>query len=270
MTPTRRRLATLAFASLGAAGLVRGWPAAARGRPEDDLPNVFFSPHGRPYRAAPGAPYPVVDWFAEADRNGDGKIDRDEFLADAAAFFAVLDLDGDGVLRADEIALYEHQIAPEIIGQRVTVYGAVGPLRAPDRDAARLWRVQLPSPYSPQYGPQSGPTQEGPSAPGGPGQAEIGPPDEIVPRDARPNAPGTGQPDLDREAGASLFSLLDTPEPVTAADPDFTFSGAVRKSSFLSYAQRNFSALDAGGKGYLTLAGLPKTPVQKMIELARR
>ena len=261
---TRRRLALFAVASIGAGGLLRAPPALARASAGDDLPNVFFSPHGRPYRAVSGAPYPVVDWFAEVDRDRDGKLGREEFLADATAFFDVLDLNGDGVLGAREVALYEHQIAPEILGERVAVYGALAP-RAPRRGP-----VQLPSPYGPEYGPQSGPQQQGPSAPGGPGQSTIGPSgDDVVPRDALPT-PQAPTFDADRNAGAAMYSLLDTPEPVTAADPDFMLRGVVRKASFLNYAQRNFNALDEGANGYLTLAGLPKTPIQALIERGGR
>ena len=121
MFTTRRHFATLISGSLAAAGLVGGLPALAAGD-DGDSPNVFFSPHGRPYRAPAGAPYPIVNWFKDANLKGDGKLSLDEFVADAAAFFAVLDLKGEGVLGANEIAIYEHNIAPEVLGMRVTVY----------------------------------------------------------------------------------------------------------------------------------------------------
>src|SRR5581483_3305574 len=111
---TRRRFASLVSGSVAAAWLAGSLPAWARRIDDDDgPPNVFFSPHGRPYRAVIGAPYPVVDWFKDADRNGDGRLGHDEFVADAAAFFDYLDTNNDGQLETSDIAFYEHNIAPE-------------------------------------------------------------------------------------------------------------------------------------------------------------
>ena len=75
---------------------------------------VFIAPSGKPFRAPLGAPYPVATWFAEADRNHDGKISESEFTADFADFFATLDVDHDGFVRPDEIQRYEHDVAPEV------------------------------------------------------------------------------------------------------------------------------------------------------------
>lgn len=79
-------------------------------------PSLFISPCGQPFRAGPGEPYPLAVWFRQADRNGDGRIDREEFRADAAAFFKRLDKNGDGVLDGFEVADYENTVAPEILG----------------------------------------------------------------------------------------------------------------------------------------------------------
>ncbi len=79
-------------------------------------PQLFISPAGEPFRAAPGAPYPVVDWFNGADTNHDGALSRDEFVADAVRFFNLLDADHNGVIDGFEISYYENRIAPEIIG----------------------------------------------------------------------------------------------------------------------------------------------------------
>ena len=79
-------------------------------------PTLFVSFAGQPFRAEPGEPYPVVRWFAQVDRKGDGRIDRAEVRADAAAFFRTLDRNHDGVLDAFEVADYEQLIAPEILG----------------------------------------------------------------------------------------------------------------------------------------------------------
>jgi hypothetical protein len=88
---------------------------------------VFLSPMGEPFRADPGQPYPSAAWFAGADRDGDGAIDRAEFLRDADRFLARLDIDHDARLTPDEVIAYERDIAPEI-----ALY-AVGSRRLPER-----------------------------------------------------------------------------------------------------------------------------------------
>ena len=79
-------------------------------------PGLFISPGGQPFRSLPGEPYPVARWFAQADKNGDGRIDRAEFRADAATFFKVLDQNHDGVIDGFELSYYEHTLVPEILG----------------------------------------------------------------------------------------------------------------------------------------------------------
>lgn len=93
----------------------RGPPAEGGGAPMAG-PQLFISPAGEPFRAAPGAPYPIADWFAGADANHDGALTRDEFVADAVRFFGVVDADHNGVIDGFEVAAYEQNIAPEIIG----------------------------------------------------------------------------------------------------------------------------------------------------------
>ena len=75
---------------------------------------VFIAPSGKPFRAGMGSAYPVASWFAEADRNHDGKISESEFAVDFGDFFASLDTDHDGVLRPDEVQRYERDVAPEV------------------------------------------------------------------------------------------------------------------------------------------------------------
>lgn len=101
-----------------------GPPEGARGRggpPREGPgpmsgPQLFISPAGEPFRAPPGVPYPVKAWFDGADANHDGALSRDEFVADALRFFAVVDVDKNGVIDGFEVSNYETRIAPEIVG----------------------------------------------------------------------------------------------------------------------------------------------------------
>jgi len=221
MTTNRRQLLAL----VGAAGAALGGvPALAQdGAPE----NTFISPCGKPFRAPPGAPYPVATWFAEADQNHDGKLDHGEFLADADAFFNVLDRRGSGVLDRLDIEIYEYRIAPEVLGARVDVQARLWRRSAP---GARLWLAQVGG---------GGPERE-------------------------PNEPQAPQTLDEAGQGASPFSFFPEPEPVMAADFDVT--GFITRANFLKLADQHFASLDATGKGFLTLAGLPKTKVQTILE----
>jgi len=75
---------------------------------------VFVSPSGEPYRAVQGQAYPSAGWAAAADLDHDGKVSRSELAKDALRFFATLDSDHDGRLTPEEVAAYEHDVAPEI------------------------------------------------------------------------------------------------------------------------------------------------------------
>jgi len=75
---------------------------------------LFISPSGQPFRAPGGQPYPVAAWFAQADANHDGKITRDEFRADADAFFKVRDANGDGQISMPEVTRWEEELVPEV------------------------------------------------------------------------------------------------------------------------------------------------------------
>ena len=96
--------------------------------PEDGPPvpraQLFISPAGQPFRAAPGQPYPVANWFAEADKDRDGVLTRDELRADAQAWFVVLDANADGEIDMPEVTRWEEDLVPEITR---TAGGGVGP-----------------------------------------------------------------------------------------------------------------------------------------------
>jgi len=74
---------------------------------------IFLSPMGEPFRGQPGQPYPSAAWFAGADKDHDGFVSHDEFVADALRFFETLDTNHDGKLTPDEVGHYEAVIAPE-------------------------------------------------------------------------------------------------------------------------------------------------------------
>ena len=75
---------------------------------------LFISPAGQPFRAPLGAPYPVAAWFAQADRDHDGRLTREEFRADAETWFKTLDANSDGQISMPEVTRWENELVPEI------------------------------------------------------------------------------------------------------------------------------------------------------------
>jgi len=105
---------------LAAASMLAGVAAAA---PRATGPTLFLSPAGEPFHADAGKPYPVGIWFAQADMDHDGKLTRDEFRADFARFFKILDQNHDGVIDGVELQRYEQQVAPEVLPRLAQVQG---------------------------------------------------------------------------------------------------------------------------------------------------
>jgi len=196
---------------------------------------LFISPAGEPFRSRPGEPYPVAAWFERADGNHDGRLARDEFVADAMRFFAVLDRNQDGQIDGQEVRRYETVIAPEILGG-----GRIGAVDG------FLIRAQM-------GGPGGGM--------GGPGGGMGGPPGDGPPAGGRrpPGADPMGGMSLD---GAAPYGLLREPQPVAAAG--LALSGRITSADFRRRANERFDWLDRGRKGFLELATLPKTMVQEM------
>ena len=233
-------LSALALASALAAG------ACAAPRPVTTPlaeAQLFISPCGQPFRSKPGEPYPVVAWFHQTDANHDGRIDRDEFRAQAQAFFHVLDISGDGVVEEEEINYYERITVPEISA------GIQAGRRGQRPGGPRFIRVQV-----------GGPTTGGVSA-GQPGQIDPGGPSEGLP------APKAGENDGPPE-GAAPYELINDPEPVRSADR--RLSGHVTLADMLAKADRDFAILDPEGRGYLTLDDLPRAPAELIAVAARR
>ncbi|HVY34604.1 MAG TPA: hypothetical protein VG960_09300 [Caulobacteraceae bacterium] len=169
---------TLLCASVAACLIALG--AAAK---EDEPLTLFISPCGEPFFGPQSQPYPIVTWFKQVDANADGKIDRDEFRADAEHFFKKLDRDGDGVLNSDEVYIYENVIVPEILN-RDSASLRSGVIRASLQDdgGAKLQKIQDS------------------------GDGTDTPPKPVL----------TNQ-------GAAFFGLFNDPEPVMSADRNFDF-----------------------------------------------
>jgi hypothetical protein len=102
---------------------------------------IFLSPMGEPFRGTAGQPYPSAAWFKNVDRDGDGRVTRVEFEADAARFFARIDTDHDGRLTPEEVATYERDIAPE-----TSIYGRGGLPRDDRRRSSRRGRASYGGP----------------------------------------------------------------------------------------------------------------------------
>jgi hypothetical protein len=75
---------------------------------------VFVSPSGEPFHPSAAAPDPFEAWFSRVDAKHDGRIDREEFRADATQFFKRLDTNGDGVIDGFEVAAYEKSVAADL------------------------------------------------------------------------------------------------------------------------------------------------------------
>ena len=118
----RKSLLSLAFVGCLAGGAMAqppsgspqprpGGPAAAPAGPQVI---VFISPMGEPFRRAQGPGEPIMRWFDGADADRDGALSVTEFQADAARFFATLDVNHDNEIAPDEMIRYETEIAPEV------------------------------------------------------------------------------------------------------------------------------------------------------------
>jgi hypothetical protein len=181
------RLSTLAISGVLAA-LLAGCagndapPAPGHGPGARNLPNLFISPAGKPYRAPRDAAYPSAQWFAAADADHDGRLTREELRADAAAFFRDLDVNHDGVVDGFEVQRYEREVAPEINPQIEGLHFGEG------------MDLSLGEPGDHEGRPRIG---KG---------ARLS--DKSEAGDRRPE-------------GAGLFGLLDEPEPVAATDAKF-------------------------------------------------
>ena len=99
---------------------------------------MFISPMGEPFRPKGREDDTLGDWFAQADKNHDGRLTLDEMQADAERFFATLDVGHDGEIDPDDITRYEQVVAPEVISG-----GSFGLMEAGDGAGGRKARKFL-------------------------------------------------------------------------------------------------------------------------------
>lgn len=169
---------------------------------------MFFSPSGEVFKSPLSEPYPVALWFAGADTDKDGALSREEFLADALRFFAIVDADGNGSLSSQENSRYEQELAPEILGFSPLVSQPRARPSGADGAASRGYQARI--------------------------------------------------------QGAAQFSLINEPQPIRAADRNFDFR--ITEEEWIKATEARFALLDRDGDGRLTLAELPKTPLQLGLE----
>ncbi|WP_265269049.1 EF-hand domain-containing protein [Sphingomonas lycopersici] len=202
-----------------------GWQAHHAEGGDDQPHYLFFSPMGEPFRVE----HPDKAWFAGADTNHDGRLDRAEFRADALRFFHVLDRNNDGEIDPDEIDIYENRIAPEI--------------RVRDAGGGR------PAASSGGHGGGRGGGRGGGGHRGGGGGFGGGGPG------GRGGSESASRPTSSQAQGAARWSYIGLPEPVTAADTNL--NRGVDTSEFLAAADQRFMLLDRNSDGVITPGELP-------------
>lgn len=209
---------------------------------------LFISPSGEPFRGENG----FERWFDQADTNHDGAISLEEFRADAQHSFKVVDTNGDGVISGLELQHYEHDLVPEVSTETFDAGPTAGPRRG------------------------GGGGRRGGGAPGGGGGRTGGPGGAGGAGHGTANDTGFG-PDLSEQApardpraglmGAARYSLINEPEPISAADTDL--DGKVTLKEWMAITDRRFAKLDPLKTGKLTREALlhppppppkPKTP----------
>jgi EF hand len=206
----------------------------------------FISPAGKPYRSEDGEPYAKAEWFAVLDADQNGELSIEDFVTEAEAFFAELDVDADGRIAWSEITRYEQVVAPEVQAG-FTPAGAGGMRPPPD----------MPIPRGSGGGPPGG---------GPPGGMGGGPPPGM--------GGGPSKAMLKKLAnmpqGAGRFAILGMPQPVMAADGNM--NGSVTIEEMRAAAVQRFGWLNnmGNGDGKLDWNELPETPIEDMMNLSKK
>ena len=256
----RSSIALVAMLALGACASdqVHGGPRPDHGhgghRPYGPPPpreRVFLSPMGEPFRAAADAGDPERAWFDGADTNRDGQLTLAEFQADAARFFATLDVGHDGEIDPADVERYETVIAPEVRSGAGSMGGARGG----------------------GGGQGGGGRSHGGGGGGGGGMGRGGGGGGMGGGGGRhggggngggngEGSSGSGMPQATEPVrqGAGRYAYLDIPEPVVAADANM--NRGVDANEFAAAAAARFKLLDRDGDGVLIWAKLPHVHVR--------
>lgn len=205
------------------------------GGPQGPRPGLFVSPFGQLFFSEPGAPWPVAVWFSDADADSDDRVTLGEFTADGVRQFRTLDADRDDRLTPDDIGVYEQSLAQA----RARMPGLEG--RGPRAQGPRL------------QGYRSDPS------------LNLGEPQQQGRRGAGRQRAPTGPLAYGPIAAAGFFNY---PQPVKAADLDT--NQTVTAQEWAQATERWFVVLDGDRDGALTLATLPATPLQRLMERAPR
>lgn len=84
-------------------------------RPEHERPQAAVTPNGEPLPIRPGPDgcrAALADWFAKADTDHDGILNRAEITADAERWFSLADANQDGEITSDELTAIRLRINP--------------------------------------------------------------------------------------------------------------------------------------------------------------
>ncbi|RAK59156.1 hypothetical protein DJ021_04750 [Phenylobacterium hankyongense] len=220
------------------AATVLAWGAAAQPPGEGQPPHaqLFISPSGEPFRGHDG----FNAWLYNADTDHDGAVSAAEFRADALRFFKELDANGDGKIDGFEAQAYEHDVVPEItrfsFDDAPSAAGARQPSSSGDKGGGGGGRGRGGGRGGMGGGGMGGRGGGGAGGAGGGGQ------------DASPAPIGAGH------EGAARYSLINEPEPVSAADADV--DGKVTLDEWMRATDRRFSLLDHDKTGRLTRESL--------------
>jgi len=207
----------LTICALGALALGAATTADAQQPPERAAmrqPSLFISPMGESFRANATGARGVDLWFTEADTNYDTRISRDEFIANANAFFAQVDASQDGYLTSVKDTAYWQRTAPELVN------GYAG-------------------------GEPIGNTL----APPDPRHRDDGTHQVIQGNDINIAGPHRGQP-AERPVGAQAYGLLGDAEPIMSCDSNF--DRRITLAEFDACADRRFAMLDLNHDGFIT------------------
>ena len=250
MPPTNdRRLLTPALLAIVAASLAAcgGGPQPDKGpgwrggptRGERLAPvRLFISPSGEPFRGENG----FERWFDQTDTDHDGSIDLAEFRADAQHSFKVVDTNGDGTISGLELQHYEHDLVPEVSSETFDTGPTAG-----SRPGGGGGRRGGGGGRGGGMGGQGG--AGGGGRPGGANDTGFGP---DLSQAAPARDPRAGL------MGAARYSLINEPEPISAADADL--DGKVTLKEWMAITDRRFAKLDPLKTGKLTRESLLHPP----------